>query len=586
MTTEFTVSDPVGVELVRNGLATIAEEMGLAVVRSAYSSAVKEGGDSTAAVFDRSGHLLAQSAGAPLMHLASLRPSLAAVLGRFPANTMAPGDVYVSNDQFQGGIHSNDVMIFRPVFLDDVPAAGPAFFTGALLHVADLGGMAPGGLPANATDCFQEGMVLPPVRLEHAGVADDDLMAVIAANSRTPTKVLGDISAMVAGTHVGSTRLAELAERHGAQRLQDLCDELLAYTEHRMRAGIAELPDGRHEGSFVIDDDGVDPDADHVVRVAVTIDGDRVIADFTGTDPQAPGPINAAVSQSMSGVLYAVRCHLDPDIPVNDGCFAPLEMILPFGTLVNPRPPAACNSRMATVLGIVEAMLTAMAPLHPELSLAGSCNAHVYVMSGRDPRSHEAWSFLDPQFGGAGALADLDGLDVVAPLIFAAGGALHCVEAYELEYPVRFERFSLWRDSGGPGRHRGGLGSRRDIRVLTDAVFNGRATDRCRRPPPGAQGGRDGSGGGWVVNLGTDDERVLPSKITNHPLRAGEVVTMLTSAGGGYGHPFERDPALVAADVAEHRLSVQAAARDYGVVVDPLTGQVDTDATATLRAAR
>ena len=565
MDSEGGVSDPIGVELVRNALATIAEEMGLAVVRSAYSSAVKEGGDSTAAVFDGGGRLLAQSAGAPLMHLASLRPSLEAVLERFPAASMRPGDVYVSNDQYQGGIHANDVMIFRPVFVE---GGALVFFTGALLHVADLGGMAPGGLPANATDCFQEGLVLPPMQLEREGEPNQDLLSLIAANSRTPTKVIGDIRAMLAGTHVGATRLLELCEAHGIERSVTLCADLLAYTEQRMRAGLAALPDGRHEGRFVVDDDGVDPNADHVVRVAVTIDGDRVIADFTGTDPQAPGPINAAMSQSMSGVLYAIRCHLDPDIPVNDGCFAPMEVVLPIGTLVNPRPPAACNARMATVLAIVEAMLGALAPLHPDRAIAGSCNAHVYVMSGRDPDSHEAWSFLDPQFGGCGALSDADGLDVVAPLIMASGGAMHCVEAYELEHPVRFERFALWTDSGGPGRQRGGLGSERDIRVLSDAVFNGRATDRCRRPPPGAGGGRDGSGGGWTLNPGRDDERELPPKITNEPLRAGDVVRMRTSAGGGFGAPDERALDRVLEDVREGRVSVDGALRDYGVVVD------------------
>ena len=569
MGNERSVSDPIGVELVRNALATIAEEMGLAVVRSAYSSAVKEGGDSTAALFDADGRLLAQSAGAPLMHLASLRPSLVAVLERFPATSMRAGDVYVSNDPYQGGIHANDVMIFRPVFEQD---GTPAFFTGALLHVADLGGMAPGGLPANATDCFQEGLVLPPMQLEREGEANQDLWSLMAANSRTPAKVLGDLRAMLAGTHVGAERLHELAAEYGVDRLLMLCGELLAYTEQRMRAGLAALPDGRHEGVFVVDDDGVDPNADHAVRVAVTIEGDRAIADFSGTDPQAPGPINASVSQSMSGVLYAIRCHLDPDIPVNDGCFAPLEMILPLGTLVNPRPPAACNARMATVLAIVEAMLGALAPLHPDRAIAGSCNAHVYVMSGRDPESHEAWSFLDAQFGGCGALCDADGLDVVAPLIMASGGAMHCVEAFELEYPIRFERFEMWPDSGGPGRHRGGLGSQRDIRVLSDSVFNGRATDRCRRPPPGVQGGRDGMGGGWLLNPQADEPQVLPPKITNHPLRAGEVVRMRTSAGGGFGDPMQRATADVLEDVNEGRVSVEGALRDYGVVVDLAAG--------------
>jgi N-methylhydantoinase B len=574
-----TVSDPVHLEVVKNALATIAEEMGLSVVRSAYSSVVKEGGDSTAAIFDRNGRLLAQSAGAPLAHLASLRPALGELLRDYPAAGMRDGDVFAMNDPYRGGIHSNDVMVYRPVFIDD----RVAFFTAALMHVADLGGVATGGLPANATEMYHEGLILPPVRLVRAGESDRAVFDIVAANSRTPAKVLGDIRAMMSGANVGAARLTELTARYGIERLQQLGDELLAYAERRMRHDIAALPDGSHEGEFTIDDDGVESGRDHVVRVRVTIDGDRIIADFTGTDAQARGPINAAVSQSMSGVLFAVRCLVSPDIPINDGVFGPLEVVLPEGTLVNPRPPAACNSRMATVMAIIEAMLRACSTIVPRADVASSCNAHVYIMSGAEPRNGRVWAFMDPQFGGGGARSDRDGVDVVGPLIFASGGAMHCVEAYEMEYPVRFERFEFWKDSAGAGEWRGGFGTRRDIRILQDGVFTGRATDRCRIPPPGARGGESGAGGGWVVNAGTDGERALPPKVTSEPLRAGDVVTMFTSGGGGYGDATGRDPARVLDDVIDGHLTVTAAREQYRVVIDPDRHIVLEDETAALR---
>ncbi|MEO5841058.1 MAG: hydantoinase B/oxoprolinase family protein [Acidimicrobiales bacterium] len=573
------VSDPIHLELVKNALSTVAEEMGLTVVRSAYSSQVKEGGDSTAAIFDHRGRLLAQSVGSPLSHLASLRPSLAEVLIDFPADTMRDGDVFACNDPYRGGIHSNDVMIFRPVFV----VGELAFFTASLMHVADIGGVAAGGLPANATEMYHEGLILPPLLLHREGVPQRAVFDIIAANSRTPDKVLGDIRAMIAGDNLGAERLVTLAERYRLERLRHLVDELLAYTDRRTRLDIAALPDGSHEGSFVIDDDGVEAGKSHTVRVKVTIDGDRIIADFTGTDPQAKGPINAAVSQSMSGVLFAIRSLLSSDIPVNDGSFGAMEVIFPRGSLCNPNPPAACNSRMATVMAIIEAMLRAVSNIVPHAKVATSSNVHVAIMSGVENDSRRVWAYIDPQFGGSGARADRDGMDVIGPLILATGGALHCIEAYEMEYPVRFDRFELWKDSGGPGRWRGGQGARREMRILTDGVFTGRATDRCLIPPAGAFGGQSGRGGGWVLNEGTDRERVLPPKITSVDLKAGDVVTMLTSAGGGFGPPEEREPERVLADVIDGFVTVESARDIYCVTIDPDTMTVDAAATAELR---
>jgi N-methylhydantoinase B len=574
------VSDPIALEIVKNALSTAAQEMGLSVVRSAYSTIVKEIGDATAAVFDGAGRLVAQSVGAPLMHLSSLRPSLQELLRDYPAERMREGDVFASNDPYRGGIHSNDVMLFRPVFFD----GRPAFFTAALLHVADLGGVAAGGLPANATDIFHEGLVLPPVPLQLAGEPHRPVLDIIAANSRTPEKTLGDVRAMLGGVNVGARRLEALVARYGIERLLALTAELMDYSERRTRQEIGRLPPGVQHGSFVIDDDGVEPDKTHWVQVELEIRRDSIRADFRGTAPQSRGPINAARSQSMSGVLYAVRCFLDPWIPVNEGCYRPLEVELPEGTLVNPRPPAACNARMATVMAIVESLLQAFAAIAPHKAVAASANTHLYTLSGVDPATRRLWAYLDPQFGGVGARADRDGLDGTAPLIFAGAGTSPSVEAYEIEYPVRFRRFERWRDSGGPGRWRGGLGTRREIEVLTDAEVTARATDRCRIPPPGAFGGRPGRGGGWIVDEGTPGERVLPPKVTGHALRAGQRLTMLTSAGGGCGPAEQRDPQLVLDDVREGRVSLEGARRDYAVAIDPLRLCVLDEETARLRA--
>jgi N-methylhydantoinase B len=574
------VTDPIHVELVKNALTTIGDEMGLAVVRSAYSSQVKEGGDSTAAIFDHTGRLLAQSSGAGVTHLASLRPGLREVMHDFPPETMCEGDIYICNDPYRGGIHSNDVMVFRPSFFEDELA----FFTASLFHVADIGGMAAGGLPANATELYHEGLILPPVRFHHAGEPERAVIDIIAANSRTPGKVLGDIQAMIAGDYLGAQRLVELTQRYGLARIRKLVNELLDYTDRRTRLEIAALPDGSHEGSFVIDDDGVEIGKGHTVRAKVTIEGDRFRADFTGTDPQSKGPINAAPSQSLSAVLFVVRSLLSGDIPMNDGAFWAIDVNFPRGSLCNPNPPAACNSRMATVMAMAEAMLRALSEIVPGARIAASSNVHVASLSGMDGKTGRIWTCNDPQFGGGGARGDRDGNDVFGSLIFSTT-AFHCIEAYEMEYPIRFEQFEFWNDSGGPGRWRGGQGSRRDVRFLTSGTFTGRATDRCRIPPPGVSGGLPGRGGGWVLNEGSSKEQPLPMRVTSLSVEAGDVITMRTSSGGGFGPPAEREPSRVLEDVIDGNVSIESAREIYRVSIDPATLTVREDETEALRGA-
>jgi N-methylhydantoinase B len=570
--------DPVLLEVIKNAMGTIAEEIGIVAVRSAYSTAVKESADASAAVCDCEGQVIAQSLGAPLMHLSSLRWSPRELMRDFPPETMKDGDVFLFNDQFRGGIHSNDIMVFKPVF----SGGRPRYLTSALIHVADLGGLSAGGLPATATEYFHEGLMLPPVKLYDGGQLNQDLVRIISANSRTPEKVMGDIRSMVGGTNVGARRLVELIDKYGLEQLQGLVRELLDYTERLTRAEIAKIPPGTYRGSYVMEDDGVVPDKTYTVRVAVTVKGSDCHFDFTGTDRQARGAINAAFSQALSGVVFALRCFLDPSIPMNEGCFRPLTFTLPEGTMVNPRPPAACNARMATVQAVIDAIFQALSQAVPDRALAASGNVHVYTMNGVD-RSGKIWSYMDPVIGSLGARSVKDGLDGLPISLFGGNESRPSVEAYEIEYPVRFNRFGLWTDSGGPGKWRGGMGLHREVTVLEDAEVTVRAADRCVMPPPGIMGGKPAKGGGWVINLDGRERIDLPSKKTNQPLHAGDTLSMFVSGGGGFGDPIQRDAELVARDVEQGMVSIEAAARDYGVVVEPVTFKVDSGATARLR---
>ncbi len=571
--------DPVLLEIIKNAMATIAEEIGIVAVRSAYSTAVKEAADASAAVCDCEGQVIAQSLGAPLMHLSSLRWSPRELMKDFPPETMKDGDVYLFNDQFRGGIHSNDIMVFKPVF----SGGRPRFLTSALIHVADLGGLSAGGLPATATEYFHEGLMLPPVKIYDGGRLNEDLVRIITANSRTPEKVMGDIRSMVGGTIVGAKRLLELIDKYGLEQLQSLIAELLDYTELLTRNEIAKIPSGTYHGSYEIEEDGVVADKTYTVRVAVTVDGSQCHFDFTGTDAQARGAINSAFSQSISGVMYALRCFLDPSIPMNEGCFRPLGFNLPLGTMVNPRPPAACNARMATVQAAIDAVFQALSQAVEKKAMAASGNVHVYTMNGIDAAG-KIWSYMDAAMGSVGARSVKDGLDG-HPISLFGGNDRPSMEAYEIEYPVMFRRFRLWPDSGGPGKWRGGVGLHREVTVLQDAEITVRAADRCRIPPVGIMGGKPGRGGGWVINLGTSRQIDLPGKKTNQPLRAGDTLSMFISGGGGCGDPHAREPELVARDVEQGVVSVEAAARDYAVIVDPVTLKVDAQATAKLRQA-
>lgn len=553
------VDDAITAETVRNALAIAVEEASIVVVRSSHSAFIQEGADACAALLDDRGRLVAQSASTSLMHGASLRCSLPSLLEDHPLDTMRPGDVFAMNDPFRGGIHANDIVIFRPVFAD----GRPRWFGGTLIHVADVGGAAAGGLAAVATDTFAEGILLPPVRL-YAEDVETDVMRIIGRNSRVPDKVLGDVKALVAGAHTVARRVGALVERYGADELAGFIEGSLAYAEQRTRQEIAALPDGTYRGSFTIDTDGLS-DRTFDVTVAVTIEGDHVVVDFDGTSPQSGGAINSSVSQTTSGVIFAVRCFLDPSIPMNDGCFRPIEVRLPSGTVVNPSPPAACGGRIVTVAAAIDAILDALSGCRPEHGVAPSGLVQVFTLTGVDPTGAR-WITLLYEFGGIGARTGSDGPDATGAFFLGGRSVIPQIEPLEGQYPFVVRRSRLLPDSGGPGRWRGGLGVETEIEMLVDTVVGVRG-DRLEVPPPGARGGEPGRSGGWELRRCDGTVERLGSRQSGVEAKAGDVFVLRTSGGGGLGPVAERSPDLVRADVAEGRVSVEGATRDYGVVV-------------------
>jgi len=545
-------------EIVRNALVVAAEEASIVVVRSSHSTNIQEGADAAAAVLDARGRLVAQSSATSVMHSASLRCGLQCLLQQVPTADMRPGDIYALNDPYLGGIHANDIMVLNPVFAD----GAVRWFGGTLIHVADMGGTTAGGLGALAADTFAEGVLLPPVRLYREGERNADVFSIIERNSRAPAKVVGDVQALVAGTHVVRRRVEELVQRYGAEELERQVDAYIEYAARRFHEELRHIPAGSYRGGFTIDSDGVSPGRDLDVAVTVTVGTDGVVIDFTGTSAQSAGPINASFSQTLSGVVYAIRCFIDPSIPMNEGCFASIRAVLPEGSLVNPRPPAACGGRVVTVAAAVEAILEALSQAVPDHAVAASALIHVYTLSGHRPGG--PWLTLGYEFGGIGARAASDGPDATGAYFLGGRSVIPQLEPLEAQLPFIAERCGLVPDSGGPGRWRGGLGVEMAVRLTAPAELTVRG-DRILLPPPGVQGGQPGRPGFFAVERADGTREQLAARQQHVALQPDDVFVIRTSGGGGLGPPEDRPRDAVLDDIREGRVSEEGARRDYGV---------------------
>jgi N-methylhydantoinase B len=555
--------DPVVEVLVQNALDAAVEEGGLATVRAAGSPFLSGSSGIACAVFDRTGQQITQNAGG-LLHVSALRLMQRELLKDFPVDTMADGDVFIFNDHFRGGVHCADVGMFRPIFRD----GRATMFVATMMIVTDMGGMSAGGLPANATEIFHEGLVLPPLHYRRAGVREIAVEKVIRSNVRAPEKVMGDIDALMVGLKVATERVDELLNRYGVILVMVIVERLIDYGRRMTSLGIEAIPDGVYFGKYEIEGDGFDERRRLNVQCEITISGRACRMDFDGTDYQARGPINCSLSQATTGAAYALRCYLDPAIPMNEGFYQAFEVNLPEGSLLNPLFPAACNLRMGTVNAMVGAVNSAFAETFPERVTAGASAAVTATIGGAATGGQKPWAMIEADFGAFGARKGLDGVDGTPPLIYASPGWMRSIEGYELEFPLEYECFELAADSGGPGQWRGSAAVIKRLKILADGWLTVRGSDAFERGAPGLAGGEPGGLARWVLNEGGPDEEQLPPKKTNHYIKAGDRLTLNNGGGGGFGDPRLRDPEAVARDVRNGVVTREGALRDYGVELD------------------
>ena len=551
------VVDPVTLEVTRNAAAAVCEEMNANLIRTGYSPNIKERRDCSCALFDADAEMIAQAENMPV-HLGSMPFSVRAAVDRFPRESLAPGDAILLNDPFYGGAHLPDLTLVTPVYHDGELVA----FTANRAHHADVGGSHAGSVSADSTEIYQEGLRIPPVKLFEAGEPNEAVFDMILSNVRTPDERRGDLRAQEAANETGRRRFAELAERYGTAELTVALEEIKNYSERRMRSEIESLPDGEYSFADVLDDDGAGT-VDLPVEVALTIDGDEIRVDFAGTADQTAGPVNAVFAVTASATYYAVRCVTDPEIPPNHGCYRPVTINAPEGSLVNPDPPAAVvGGNLETSQRVTDVVLGAFAEVVPERVVAGSQGTMNNVtFGGRDPRSDEPYAFYETQGGGFGGRAGKDGLDGVH--VHMSNTMNTPAEVLETAYPLRVARYELRADSGGAGEFRGGLGLRRDITVRDHTATFSLLADRQTHRPYGLFGGGDGESGSAVrIDPDGDAER-LPQKST-HALPPGTTVSIRTPGAGGYGDPSARPTAAIERDLRAGKLSVERAREAYG----------------------
>jgi N-methylhydantoinase B len=504
--------DAVELEILRNQLESVAEEMGEVLVRGAYSPNITERRDCSTALFDADGRLVAQAEHIPV-HLGAMPDAVRVVLDRDPQS----GDVFVLNDPFQGGTHLPDITLVSPIAPDDDEIVGYAV---SRAHHADVGGMTPGSMPAGAREIQQEGLRLPPVRLVSEGSIVEDTMSILLANVRAPAERRADIRAQLAANERGAERVGELFDDHGS-RLLDAFDAVIDYSRQRVESELRDLPDGTYRASDVLEGDGV-VDTDIPIEVTVTVDGASLSVDFSGTSPQVNGNVNAPLAVAKSAVYYVLRCVTDPDVPPNHGCYEPVSVSAPEGSLLNPRPPAAVvGGNVETSQRVTDVVFAALAEAAPERVPAGGQGTMNNLVVGTGK-----FAYYETIGGGAGARPDGDGLSGVQ--VGMTNTLNTPVETLEGAYPLRVETYSIREGSGGAGRYRGGEGLIREIRTLSEATVS-LLTERRRHAPKGLAGGEDGQPGRNLV-----DGEVVDAKTTRE-VPAGTIVRIETPGGGGHG---------------------------------------------------
>ena len=566
--------DPIRFEVIRNALVEATEEMASALRRSAYSTNIKTRHDFSCAIFDMNMRTVAQSFSQP-NHLGSLVETVPRALEAYGPDNLNDGDGILVNFPYTGGVHLNDITLISPVYYDG-EAVG---YVASLAHHVDVGGGAPASIGA-FREIYQEGIIIPPVKLLQQGEINRDVFDLILAQVRAKRETAGDFRAQIASNNTGIRRYTALLDRLGPETVQRYIDELIEYTDRRTKSELAKLPKGDFSSEGYMDSDGY-TDEPVLLKARIIIDDKGVKFDFSGTDEQRPAPVNSTYAQTHSGVAFVLKSLIDPDVPVNAGFYRNVHMVAPEGTVVNATAPFPVVGGWETQIRLTDIIFKALSSAIPERVPAGTeamiCHSG---FGGDDPYRNETYCFLETIAGGFGGRAASDGPDAVQP--HGKNTANAPIEETELNYPVRIIRYELVEDSEGPGRHRGGLGLRRDYQFPDHAASFTILADRERWGPHGLFGGHPGERAHYVLNPNTDDETELGSKVTVQ-LKEDDVVSYRTCGGGGYGPPEERDPQDVLRDVRYGKVNVERARQIYRVAIDPATWTVDAKATAELR---
>ncbi len=524
--------NPIDLEILRNALTATAAEMDVTIWRTSRSTVVRELLDYSTAVFDREGYNVAQAARIP-QHLNSMGSGLLTVLrDHMPLQHWGEGDVIITNDPYCGGQHIPDILAFRPVFSGGERVA----IVGTLCHHLDMGGMAAGSYSAAATEVFQEGLRIPPLKLLRAGQMSEDILAIMLQNVRRPDMLWGDLQAQLASLSVGEANIRRLAQRVGNDRFRQACAMILDGSERAMRAMIGRIPDGHYEFEDFLDDDGISPEPIRI-HAAVDVRGEEVTVDLSGCGPQAVGPINATLASAQSAISFAIMAIADAEIPANAGCYRPIKVVAPEGLIVNARHPAPVANRVATTHRLATTILGALHQAVPGRVPAAYYGVSYVCSFQTIGEGGERGVLVEIEVGGTGAHADADGLSA-----FTYGMHNNSnipVEMIESELPFTITSYALVAGSGGAGRYRGGLGLVREWRIDSpEAVFTANL-ERCRFRPYGLEGGEPGREGRLFL-IRDGETRSLGSKVNNLRLKRGDIIRLETSGGGGYGDPVLR----------------------------------------------
>jgi len=553
--------DPITFAVIKNGLDTIVDDMAYTVMRTARSPIVRDVLDYSATICDARGRILAQAKTVAL-HLGAVPDAMIAVMDEF-GEDLFDGDVIILNDPYAGGMHLPDIFMFKPIFHGQTLQG----FAVVIAHHSDVGGRVPGSNASDSTEIFQEGLRIPPLKLYAAGQKDRSLFALLQKNVRLPDMLIGDLAAQLATCNVGERAFISLLEKHGADGLGRYFNALLDYGERLTRQAISAWPNGRYEFTDFIDDVGFDQGPIPIV-CAIDVMDDHLVVDFEGSSPQVKGAINCTMSYTKSSTYLGIRCALGREVPNNAGIYRCITITAPEGSILNPRMPAAVAARALTGYRVVDAVLGALAAIAPERVMAAGEGGNTVVCiggyeDGVQGQEQTPFILVDMINGAWGGRAGKDGIEGVTNP--SQNMSNMPVETLEARYPIRVEEYALRPDSCGPGEHRGGLGLIRQYRLLADEAVLQLRADRTENPPYGLFGGGRAAPSLNILDPGGSAE-ALPSKVTR-TLRGGEVIRHEQAGGGGYGDPLSREPELVAADVADEKISRAFAEQHFGVVM-------------------